>query len=182
MLLSIGKATSLAREASASEIESAVDEANRIVWDNRPVSIRFVSQAEAEKLPLRKEPAREGTLRLIEVEDFDLSACGGTHVEATGAIGMIAVLAGERLRGGSRVTFVCGARALRALRTYRDAVAAARTPNSRSVVQVFAIGELSVLMLSGLDNLALDEKCPPKARSRLAFNYSGKMDTRQPTW
>jgi alanyl-tRNA synthetase len=113
----------LAREPAPAEVERAVDDANGIVWEDRPVSIRFVSEAEAASLPLRKESAREGTLRLIDISGFDLSACGGTHVERTGAIGVIAALSAERLRGGSRLTFACGGRALRVLRTYRDAVA-----------------------------------------------------------
>jgi len=113
----------LAREATPADIERAVDAANAIVWDDHPVSIRFASQEDAATLPLRKESAREGTLRLVEIAGFDLSACGGTHVARTGAIGIIAVLAAERLRGGTRLTFACGNRALRALRTYRDAVA-----------------------------------------------------------
>jgi alanyl-tRNA synthetase len=113
----------LARELRAEDVERGVDEANRVVWEDRPVSIRFVSAEEAGRLPLRKEPVREGTLRLIEIEDFDLSACGGTHVARTGEIGMIAVLSSERFRGGARLTFACGGRVLRALRTYRDAVA-----------------------------------------------------------
>jgi alanyl-tRNA synthetase len=112
----------LAREAASADIERAVDEANRVVWEDQLVSIRFVSQEEAATLPLRKESAREGPLRLVEIADFDLSACGGTHVSRTGAVGMIGVLACERLRGGSRVTFACGNRALGAFRLYRDAV------------------------------------------------------------
>jgi alanyl-tRNA synthetase len=113
----------LARDASPADAERAVDEANQIVWENRVVSIRFVSPAEAQSLQLRKDPAREGTLRVIDVSGFDLSACGGTHVERTGAIGLVAVTGSERVRGGVRLTFVCGGRAVRALRTYRDAVA-----------------------------------------------------------
>jgi alanyl-tRNA synthetase len=113
----------LMREMTSAEVECAVDEANRVVWEDREVSVRFVSAEEAARLPLRKEPAREGTLRLIEIRDFDLSACGGTHVQRTGAIGMIAVLGAERFRGGSRLTFVCGSRTSRAFRSYRDAVA-----------------------------------------------------------
>jgi len=113
----------LARETSPAEIERAVDESNRIVWEDRPVAIRFVSKAEAARLSLRKEPAREGTLRLIDISGFDLCACGGTHVDRTGAIGLIAVQSVEKMRGGSRLAFVCGSRALRALRTYRDVVA-----------------------------------------------------------
>jgi alanyl-tRNA synthetase len=112
----------LAREAAADEIERAVDESNRVVWDDRSVSIRFVSAEEVSRLPLRKDPTRGGTLRLIEIPDFDLSACGGTHVSRTGQIGLIAVIASERFQGGSRVTFGCGHRAVRALRGYRDAV------------------------------------------------------------
>jgi alanyl-tRNA synthetase len=114
----------LARDASVGEIERAVEESNGVVWDDRAVAIRFVSAEEASRLPLRKEPVRGGTLRLIEVPDFDLSACGGTHVSRTGQIGLIAVTASERFKGGTRVTFVCGDRALRALRGFRDAVTA----------------------------------------------------------
>jgi alanyl-tRNA synthetase len=113
----------LAREMSGAEIERAVDEANRVVWEDRPVTIRTVSPDEAAQLPLRKEPVRSGPLRLIEVADFDLSACGGTHVARTGEVGIIAVGASERFRGGARVTFVCGGRALRAFRLQRDATA-----------------------------------------------------------
>jgi len=120
---SVSATIDLSREASFVDVERCVDEANRVVWEDRPVAIRFASPEEAARLPLRKEPVREGPLRLIEVADFDLSACGGTHVARTGEIGLIAVTAAEKFRGGSRLTFVCGGRALRALRGYRDAVA-----------------------------------------------------------
>jgi alanyl-tRNA synthetase len=112
----------LARELSPAEISQAEEEANRIVWEDRPVSIRFAGPDEIATLPLRKEPKREGTLRLIDVHDFDLSACGGTHVARTGGIGIIAVAATERFRGGSRVTFLCGGRALAGYHALRDAV------------------------------------------------------------
>ena len=113
----------LQREASWEQIARAEGEANRIVSENREVAIRFVTSEHAAALPLRKEPAREGTLRLIEVKDFDLSACGGTHVSRTGAIGSILVTAAEKFKGGTRVTFACGTRALRVFQSLRDAVA-----------------------------------------------------------
>ena len=112
-----------ARELSAAGDRAGEDEANRVVWEDRPVTIRFADAEDAAALPLRKESKREGTLRLIDVEDFDLSACGGTHVARTGAIGIIAVAATERFRGGTRVTFLCGGRALTGYRALRDAVA-----------------------------------------------------------
>ncbi len=113
----------LAREVTAKEIDQAENEANRIVWEDRPVTIRFADAAEAASLGLRKPSSREGTLRLIDVEGCDLSACGGTHVARTGAIGVIAVSATERFKGGSRITFLCGGRALTGFRALRDAVA-----------------------------------------------------------
>jgi len=115
----------LSRELTRAELSTGETEANGIVWDNRAVAIRYVSAEEAAKLPLRKEPAREGTLRLIDVDGFDLSACGGTHVERTGGIGVIAIGATERFKGGQRVEFFCGGRALTRFRTMRDALAGA---------------------------------------------------------
>jgi alanyl-tRNA synthetase len=114
----------LAREVSADEIVRAEAEANRVVWDDRPVSIRYASAEEAAAMPLRKESARGGRLRLIDIADYDLSACGGTHVSRTGRVGVIAVSAWERFKGGTRVEFVCGGRALERFRRLRDAVAA----------------------------------------------------------
>ena len=114
----------LAREMTPAEIAAAENEANRVVWEDRPVAIRFATAEEAARLPLRKEPVRGGTLRLIDIEQFDLSACGGTHVARTGGIGVIAVAGWERFKGGQRIEFVCGGRALNAFRSLRDAVGA----------------------------------------------------------
>jgi alanyl-tRNA synthetase len=112
----------LEREVSAPEIERAEAEANRVVWEDRPVSIRFAEAGDAAASGLRKESKREGVLRLIDVEQFDLSACGGTHVARTGAIGIIAIAGSERFKGGTRVEFLCGGRALSGFRALRRAV------------------------------------------------------------
>lgn len=114
----------LAREVSAKQVATAEDEANRVVWEDRPVAIRFATAEEAAKMPLRKESIRTGPLRLIDVENFDLSACGGTHVARTGGIGVIAVGGAEKFRGGARVEFLCGGRALNRFRRWRDSLAA----------------------------------------------------------
>jgi alanyl-tRNA synthetase len=121
---SVSSTIDLNRTLSASDIERAEDAANRIVWEDHPVTVRFASAEEAAALPLRKESLRMGTLRLIEVPGFDISACGGTHVNRTGAIGTIVVASSERFRGGTRVEFLCGARAVRVYRALRDAMAA----------------------------------------------------------
>lgn len=115
----------LAREVTAAEIAAAEDAANAVVQAHRPVTIRFVSGEEAAALPLRKEPKRGGELRLVDITDWDLSACGGTHVSHTGEIGSIAVRGWERFKGGSRLEFVCGGRTLATFRELRDSVTAA---------------------------------------------------------
>jgi alanyl-tRNA synthetase len=115
----------LSRDLTPQQIADVEADANRVVWEDRPVRITYVDAAEAAKLPLRKAPPRAGRLRLIEVADYDLSACGGTHVNSTGAIGVIAVASWERFKGGTRVGFVCGGRALLAHRMLRDVAASA---------------------------------------------------------
>jgi len=95
------------------QIESAERFANEIVLENRPVDIRFVSRDEAEKLGLRKlPPAERDQLRLIDIRDFDLCACGGTHVAHTGQIAGLLLRKSEKVRQGYRVEFVAGQRAV----------------------------------------------------------------------
>jgi alanyl-tRNA synthetase len=102
---------------SSEQVVAAEKRANQIVFENRPVRVRYVTRAEAEKLGLRKlPPAERDELRLVEIADFDLSACGGTHVSASGQIGSILLRKTERVRQGTRVEFVCGARAVRMAR------------------------------------------------------------------
>src|SRR5580658_9063848 len=111
---------------SSEQIVGAEKRANQIVFENRPVRIRYVSRADAEKLGLRKlPPAERDELRLIDVEDFDLSACGGTHVSASGQIGSILLRKSEKVRQGIRVEFVCGDRAVRIARRDYGALSAA---------------------------------------------------------
>jgi alanyl-tRNA synthetase len=95
------------------QIESAERLANEIVLENRAVDIRFVTRDEAGKMGLRKLPPTErDELRLIDIRDFDLTACGGTHVSQTGQIASILLRKTERVRQGWRVEFVAGLRAV----------------------------------------------------------------------
>ena len=95
------------------QIEAAERLANEIVLENRSVDIRFVTRDEAGKLGLRKlPPAERDELRLIDIHDFDLSACGGTHVNQTGQIGCVLLRKTEKVRQGWRVEFIAGQRAV----------------------------------------------------------------------
>ncbi len=96
------------------EVASSVERlANQIVWENRAVEIRTVTRQEAMEIPMRKKPPIEGdSLRLVVITDFDVSACGGTHVASTGEVGLIKIVGWERRRNQVRAEFVCGSRAL----------------------------------------------------------------------
>jgi alanyl-tRNA synthetase len=113
-------------------IERAVELANNVVWEDRAITIRSVTPAEAAELPLRKEPARDGELRLIEIDGFDLTPCGGTHAYRTGEVGMIAVRSWERAKGLTRIEFAAG---MRALADYRKA-----NKSARDVAALFSTG------------------------------------------
>jgi alanyl-tRNA synthetase len=102
---------------TAAQAEQAERLANEIVLDDRPATVRFVSLDEARGLGLRKLPPKQsGDLRLIDIQDFDLTACGGTHVRSTGQIGAILLRKTEKVKQGVRVEFVCGLRAVAAAR------------------------------------------------------------------
>jgi alanyl-tRNA synthetase len=113
-------------------IERAVELSNSIVWENRLVRVRQVSREEAAQMPLRKDSAREGELRIIEIDGFDLSPCGGTHARRTGEVGLIAARSWERAKGMTRVEFIAGGRALA---DYRRA-----NRTARSVAAMFSVG------------------------------------------
>jgi len=95
------------------QVESAEKLANDIILENRAVDVRYVTRDEAGKLGLRKVPvADRDELRIIDIRDFDLSACGGTHVRQTGQIGCVLLRKVERVRQGWRVEFIAGQRAV----------------------------------------------------------------------
>jgi alanyl-tRNA synthetase len=125
----------LDRHVSEDELRRAEARANEIVWEARPVSVREVPRKEAESLlasgigrlhggPALDDRAQNRSaraldeagdqIRLIEAHGFDLQACSGTHPRSTAEVGVVLVLGHERYKGGSRVRFVCGHRALAA--------------------------------------------------------------------
>lgn len=86
--------------------------ANELIYANLPVETYWVTPEEAERMPFRKRPDVQGSVRVVEMKGIDLSACCGTHVKRTGEIGVIKLLKAERHRGMTRLSFLCGGRAL----------------------------------------------------------------------
>jgi alanyl-tRNA synthetase len=98
-------------EPTAEFLEGAERAANQVVFEDRPVTMRYGTAEQFSKLGVRKEVERSGILRAVEIEAVELQPCGGTHVKSTGQIGMILVRRCTKMRQDWRVEFVCGGRA-----------------------------------------------------------------------
>jgi alanyl-tRNA synthetase len=98
-------------EPSRNQLIGAQRAANRVIFEDRPVTVRYGTREQLSRLGVRKEVEREGLLRAIEIESADLQPCGGTHVKSAGQIGMILVRSCAKVRQDWRVEFVCGRRA-----------------------------------------------------------------------
>ena len=95
------------------DLDRVEDRANDVVREDREVKTYFVPEERIGEVPLRRPPKKTGLLRVVEVDGFDYSACGGTHVRRTGEIGLIRIGPAEKIRGNLRFEFLCGGRALR---------------------------------------------------------------------
>jgi alanyl-tRNA synthetase len=103
-------------EPSDEVLEGAERAANAIIFEDRPLTVRYGTAEDLAEIGVRKEVGRSGILRAIEIEGADLQPCGGTHVKSTGQIGTLLVRRCTKMRQDWRVEFVCGARAERAAR------------------------------------------------------------------
>jgi alanyl-tRNA synthetase len=97
-------------------LEGAERAANRIIFEDRPINVRYGTQEQLAQMGVRKEVQRSGILRAIEIEGADLQPCGGTHVRRTAQIGMLLVRRCTKMRQDWRVEFACGARSERLAR------------------------------------------------------------------
>ncbi len=109
------------RNMSEEEAERAERLANDLVFQNKEIKTSFCREEEISNVQLRRPPKKKGDIRIVEVSDFDHTACGGTHPRSTGEIGTIKILRWERIRDNVRLEFICGIRALQDYaRKHRD--------------------------------------------------------------
>jgi len=139
--------------------------ANELVWENRPVGITYEHAGEAQGL--RKASEREGTLRIVSIEGLDRSACGGTHVRATGEIGTVLIRKVERVRQTARVEFLCGRRAVQRARADYEGL--------NKVAQLFSasLDEAPGMVAAQLETARTADKARRKIELELA-GYQGK--------
>jgi alanyl-tRNA synthetase len=131
--------------------------ANTVVQQDKEIKTYFVAPEKASEVPFRRPPKKEGLLRVVEVEGFDYSACGGTHCRRTGEVGLIKIIRWERIRGNLRFEFLCGRRAV------ADSIR-----KSRMVRQM--AGQLSLQekdLTEGMDRLAQEGKSLRKSMKAL---------------
>ncbi|MBT2569304.1 DHHA1 domain-containing protein [Planococcus sp. ISL-110] len=98
--------------ATNKQLKSVEKMANQLIRQRLAISARWVTNDEANMLALRKPPTVEGDIRLVEIDGIDLNACGGTHPRNTADIGLLKIISTEKAKGGMRVYFLCGTRAL----------------------------------------------------------------------
>jgi alanyl-tRNA synthetase len=113
---------------TSEQMRAAEEIANEVIFEDRPMRVHLLNEEEAARLPLRKESAVQGSIRVIEIENFDWSPCGGTHASRAGEVGLVAIRSHERAKKMTRIEFVCGWRALADYRAANaTAVAVARS-------------------------------------------------------
>jgi alanyl-tRNA synthetase len=105
--------------AAATRVE---DLANQVIWEDRPVGVRFVDPSELATLRLRRPPVVGGPVRIVEITGFDVNPCGGTHVAHAGEVGLVKIVSLDRRGDETRVEFLCGERALRDYRAKNEAI------------------------------------------------------------
>lgn len=128
-------------EVTPAQIEALEQDAMQFVYAALPIKAYFVSDQELQTIPLRRPPKVTGTIRIVEIDGFDYSACGGTHCRTTAEIGPIKVTKTERRRGQVRITFLCGQRAWQDYRVKHGLLTAAANLFSNEITQVPALVE-----------------------------------------
>jgi alanyl-tRNA synthetase len=104
------------------QLDEIEDLANRIIFETRPVRTYFVTPEQLKKLPLRKPPKVSEDIRIVEIEGYDYTPCGGTHCISTGQIGMVKIIKAEKQGDLTRISFIAGLQALQYFREYQETV------------------------------------------------------------
>ena len=136
--------------------------ANEMIFEDREIKTYFVAQDKIGGIPLRKPPKKQGLIRVVEVDGFDYSACGGTHCRRTGEVGLIKMTQWERIRNNLRFEFVCG---WRALSDYRQ-----KNAIVRQLLNQFSVKEAEVASSVGklAEDLRSVRKLARKSEEKLA--------------
>lgn len=137
-------------EVTPAQIEVIEAEAMRLVYATLPIKAYFVSEDALHTIPLRRPPKVRGQIRIVEIDGFDYSACGGTHCRSTTEIGPIKLTRLERRRGQVRLTFLCGKRAWQDYQVKHQLIATAANLFSNEISQVPTLIERNLAQIKEL--------------------------------
>lgn len=98
---------------SEEDVEKIERFANQIIYSNFPVKTYFIENKDVPTIPLRKPPIVDKNIRIVEIENVDITPCAGTHVRNIGEVGIVKIRKWEKYKGNTRIEFVCGNRALK---------------------------------------------------------------------
>ena len=126
------------------EIEKVEALANDIVLKNTPIEFYFIERNKSKQLNLRKRPPQEGKIRIVEIKDFDICACCGTHCSNTGEVGLIKILKWENRGAKIRIDFICGKRSLKDYFWKNELI---RNTSNKLTVKDLELGEVIDRML-----------------------------------
>jgi alanyl-tRNA synthetase len=142
--------------------------ANQVVFQNLPVRTHEATRGTLSQFSLRKPSAVEGNIRIVEIDHYDWSACCGTHVKATGEVGLIKIVRFEKYKDGSRVTFLCGHRTLGAMQQ--------KTEILETASRRLSIGETE--LIKAIDRLLDQEKRLKKFEKQLLVYEASERSAR----
>lgn len=125
-----------AAELTPAQLAHAEAVANDLAARALPITATLVDERGLATIPLRRLPKVTGQIRIVEIQGYDYSACGGTHVRTTAEIGPLKLVRQERRRGQTRVTFLCGKRAIADYIHKHDLLVQAAAHYSTDVEQV----------------------------------------------
>lgn len=147
----------LDQEVTSEEIARAEMDANAVIWENRPITVAYLPDAEVAKLPMRKKNEKlQGILRVVTVENGDICTCCGTHPPFTGMVGQIKILRAEKHKGGTRIFFNCGCRALKNMQQRNEVLV--ETSNLLSVKEEEVLGAVQKLKAEVAELTALNKE------------------------
>lgn len=99
-------------EITEEQLAAAEKRANEIILENRPIETKWVIKDDLASYNLRKDVKVDEDIRLVIIPDYDYNGCGGTHPTSTGQVGLLKILATEKMKQQIRIHFVCGNRVL----------------------------------------------------------------------
>lgn len=159
-------------ELAPDQLAEAEVVANELVYSALPIHAYMVTDADLAAVPLRKAPKIQGQIRIVEIDQFDYSACGGTHCRTTAEIGPIKCTKIERRRGQVRVTFLCGKRAYLDYTNKHNLLTEAATLFSNEISQV------PTLIARNLDQLkALQRELDHTQEQLLVHEAAARLET-----